>query len=84
MRLHDAIRRPPVGDRTDMTGDYRFLLLDAEMTAVQDLTLVCLSDSDAMLIARGIGGGCNVQVWDDRRLVGFVRARPDRNAEIAA
>jgi hypothetical protein len=71
-----------------MTGDYRFLLLDAEMAAVHDMTLVCLNDSDAMLIARRIGGVSNVQVWDDRRLVGFVHARPERDpgrdAEIAA
>jgi len=67
-----------------MTGDYRFLLLDAEMEQVHDMSLVCLNDSDAMLIALRIGGGCNVQVWEDQRLVGFVRARPERGAEIAA
>jgi hypothetical protein len=67
-----------------MTGDYRFLLLDTEMEQVHDMSLVCLNDSDAMLIARRIGSGCNVQVWEDRRLVGFVHARPERGAEIAA
>ena len=67
-----------------MTGDYRFLLLDAEMEQVHDISLVCLDDSDAMLIARRIGGGRNVQVWEDRRLVGFVHARPAQDAEIAA
>ncbi len=67
-----------------MTGDYRFQLLDSEMEPVHDLNLICLSDSDAMLIAQRIGGGRNVQVWDGRRLVGFVSARPEQAAEVAA
>lgn len=67
-----------------MTGEYRFLLLDPEMEQVHDMLLVCLNDTDAMLIARRIGGGCNVQVWEDRRLVGFVHAKPGQQAEIAA
>jgi hypothetical protein len=67
-----------------MTGDYRFLLLDEAQTSVQELDLVCLTDSDAMLIARGIGGVHDVEVWEDHRLVGRVRGKGQRDAGIAA
>jgi hypothetical protein len=79
-----ALRRLPDGSRRKMTGDYRFLLMESETGAVHDMTLVCLNDSDAMLIARGIGGGRDVEVWDHHRLVGCVHARPPRGAEAAA
>jgi hypothetical protein len=37
-----------------------------------------------MLIARGIGGGRDVEVWADDRLVGQLQAHPPREGEIAA
>lgn len=67
-----------------MTGDYRFLILNAEAGTFRELMLVCIGDSDAMLLARGIGGGCDVEIWEDNRLVGVVRPQPPLQAEAAA
>ena len=67
-----------------MTGDYRFLILNAEAGTFRELTLVCIGDSDALLLARGIGGGGNVEIWEDNRLVGVVRPKPPQQAEAAA
>ncbi len=67
-----------------MTGDYKFLMVDAETGASHQITLVCLSDSDAMLIGQSIGGGQDVEIWEHHRLVGFVRARRRQGGEIAA
>jgi hypothetical protein len=67
-----------------MTGDYRFLILNAEAGTFRELVLVCIGDSDALLLARGIGGGCDVEIWEDNRLVGVVRPQPPRQTEAAA
>jgi hypothetical protein len=67
-----------------MTGDYRFLLLNAQAGTFQELTLVCIGDDDALLIARGIGGGCNVEIWEDTRLVGVVLPQNRGRTEAAA
>ena len=67
-----------------MIGDYRFLLRESDTGEVEALTLICLTDTDAMLIARGLGGGREVEVWDHQRLVGRVHAHPATSVEIAA
>ena len=67
-----------------MTGDYRFLILNPEAGTFRELTLVCIGDDDAMLLGRGIGGGCDVEIWEDNRLVGVVRPGPTQRAEAAA
>jgi hypothetical protein len=67
-----------------MNGDYRFLMREARTDAVEALSLICLTDTDAMTIARSIGGTREVEVWDGHRLVGYVNARPRSTAGIAA
>jgi hypothetical protein len=67
-----------------MTGDYRYLLIDVESGQAEEIVLICLTDADALLIARGIGGGRDVEVWEDHRLVGCVPAGAHRERIVAA
>ncbi|MFI4973337.1 MAG: hypothetical protein ACHP84_02235 [Caulobacterales bacterium] len=67
-----------------MPVQYRFLMLNPAMRVVQDITLLCLRDADALVIAEGIAGVNSVEVWDNRRLVGFVQSAEERRAVRAA
>jgi hypothetical protein len=51
-------------------GDYRFVVLDHQMYPARELTLSCLRDSDALLIAQAVGGGAGVEIWQNSRMVG--------------
>jgi hypothetical protein len=72
------------GAGKQMSDDYTFVLRDTDTGLARQLQLVCLTDADAMLIAHGIGGARDIQVWERDRLVGEVKPRPPRNGEIAA
>lgn len=63
-----------------MADDYTFILKDPGVAPVHQINLVCLTDADAMLIARGVAGGRDVEVWDQDRLVGKVCAGAPHNA----
>jgi hypothetical protein len=67
-----------------MMGDYTFVLKDVGGAGARELSLVCLTDADAMLIARGLGGARDIEVWVKDRLVGKVWAdRPHRGGVAA-
>jgi hypothetical protein len=67
-----------------MTGDYTFVLKDTATAAGHQIDLVCLTDADAMLIARGVAGHRHVEVWAGSRLVGQVHPAPAAMARAAA
>jgi len=56
-------------------GEYRFVVLDARMHAARELTLSCLRDSDALMIAQVMSGGAAVEIYQNSRMVG--RHDPD-------
>jgi hypothetical protein len=57
-----------------MNREYRFVLLDADMRPVDEITLVCPTDTDAMTVGGRFGSRRHVQVWDEDRFIGIVAA----------
>jgi hypothetical protein len=52
-----------------MSRDYRFVRHYADGRVGEALTLVCLDDADALLIAQRVGPSGMVEVWDGVRRV---------------
>jgi hypothetical protein len=51
-------------------GEYRFVVLDERLHADRELTLSCLRDADALMIAQVMGGGAAVEIYQNSRMVG--------------
>jgi hypothetical protein len=72
-----------------MNEEYRFRLRDVASQAVRDMTMVCLDDEAALLLAERFALGHDVEVWEGERFLGLVPsagapAPPGKIAEPAA
>jgi hypothetical protein len=72
-----------------MNEEYRFRLRDVASQAVRDMTMVCLDDEAALLLAERFALGHDVEVWEGERFLGLVPsagapAPPAKIAEPAA
>ncbi|MFI4933379.1 MAG: hypothetical protein ACHP7N_02065 [Caulobacterales bacterium] len=54
-----------------MSGEYRFVVSDAQGGPPRELTLVCASDGDALTVGARLARGERVEVWEDARRVGL-------------
>jgi len=60
-----------------MNSAYTFVRLDADLQQTQ-ITLVCLNDDDAVLVAGRLGA---IEVWDGARQIGGAPRAADRPPE---
>jgi len=56
---------------------YRAFLVDKQGKAVDAKILDCKNDQAAMETAKQYLDGCSVQVWKERRLIGFLKEETD-------
>jgi hypothetical protein len=55
-----------------MNDEYRFRLRDVASQAVRDMTMVCLDDEAALLLAERFALGHDVEIWQADRFLGLV------------
>jgi hypothetical protein len=55
-----------------MNDEYRFRLRDVASQAVRDMTMICLDDEAALLLAERFALGHDVEVWQAERFLGLV------------
>lgn len=55
-----------------MNDEYRFRLRDVASQAVRDMTMICLDDEAALLLAERFALGHDVEVWEGERFLGLV------------
>jgi len=55
---------------------YRFIFLAIDRLRRRELSVFCLSDDDALFIARGMRSGGAIEVRRGKRLIGCVSCTP--------
>jgi hypothetical protein len=55
-----------------MNDEYGFRLRDLATQAVRDMSMICLDDEAALLLAERFALGCDVEVWEGDRFLGLV------------
>ncbi len=57
-----------------LPSEYWFVLVNAQKRSVRSLSLMCLSDDDAVGIAQMIRNGARAEVWRSGQLIAEVTA----------
>ena len=55
-----------------MNDEYRFRLRDVASQGVRDMSMICLDDEAALLLAERFALGHDVEVWEGERFLGLV------------
>lgn len=64
-----------------MNDEYGFRLRDLATQTVRDISMICLDDEAALLLAERFALGCDVEVWEGDRFLNLVAmSGPERPA----